>query len=257
MSMLGLFVNNLFQAHYPQMQNMYAAVANDTGFLSVFQTVWDVLSSSWLGHSLLAYTIPIIIGRMLGTAITKHDVKLFGKTILKKQGLGTMLKVSVATVAVALLAIASGEWWLQMVGVVLAALGLTNISPIVGGYTADHTRKISNTVSSLLSATSVISFGVTTLFGMLLEWSNSVAVSFLLPATLLAGIFYFGHEISNHRLEGEGEAEHAFINWLRSLLNRNNPPADGAASTQNETAEPETESSRDDMDFGGGQAPAY
>ncbi|MBR3631639.1 MAG: MFS transporter, partial [Elusimicrobiaceae bacterium] len=234
MSILGLYVNNLFKDHYPADEH------------------------TWLIHSLIMFTLPIIVGRIFGTAVMKHDLKIGNKTIIKKQNLGSMLKLSSAAVLLALAAIASGVWTLQMAGVVLAALGLTNISPIVGGYTADHTRKISNTVSAMLSATSVVTFGLAALFGTLLEWSGSPWVSFLLPAVLLSGIFLFGMEISSHRLEGEGTPEISGWNWLRTQMQQfmGAPKADGNA--ENPTDATDINNEEDDwIDFDGGEAPAY
>ena len=188
------------------MTNMYSAAAADTNFFSVLESVWNALSTSWLGHSLLAFTIPIIIGRFLGTYVMKHDIKLFGHTFSRIQP-GTMLKISALAVALSILGIGLGSWPVQVASVVLAALGLTNFSPIVNGYTADQTRHVSDAVSAWLSATSIVSFCLSLVFGWLLDIASQPLLPFLLPMGLLAWLYFFGHEIQTKRLEDSPATE--------------------------------------------------
>ena len=204
MSILGLYVNNLFKAHYPDMANIYNVAIQGHGFSGVMQSVWASLSTSWLGHSLLAFTIPIILGRFLGTYFMKKDFTLFGH---KFTGInqGTMLKISTVAVVLALIGIGLGNWPIQLASTVLAALGLTNVSPIVNGYTSDQTRHVSDAVSAWLSATSVISFALSLLFGWLLDVASIPFLPFFLPIGLLSYLYFFGHEIKTQRLEEKRE----------------------------------------------------
>ena len=129
MSILGLYINNLFRERY-------AAVAT--------------AGSNWLVHSFMAFTVPIIAGRFLGTYLMKHDIRI-GKKLFKRLNNGSLLQTSSLTVIGALGAILAPWWPVQVAGVVIAALGLTNVSPIVNGYTTDQTRQVSDAVSALPS----------------------------------------------------------------------------------------------------------
>jgi len=195
MAALGLYVNQLFQAHVGVGFDMYANAGNS----NVFAAVWESLSQSWLGQSLLFFTVPIIVGRFVGTYLMKHDLHVGGLTIPRLNN-GSLLIASAAMAAAGVAGIAFGNWTLQIIGVVLAALGLTNVSPIVGGFTTDRTRHVSDAVSTLLSGTALVSFLGVTLFGWLKDLTASSAVPWLplvMPLVFLGCLAFFGWEISN------------------------------------------------------------
>ena len=211
MSIIGLFVNLLVKNHYPEfkLQDMYAMQGQTDGFFGVIQRVWEVMSNSWLGYSLLFFTVPIILGRFLGTFFMRNDINLFGLHI-NRQNNGSLLQKSVILAAVGIVAMNSGIWAMEVAGIVLLALGLTNISPIINGYTTDQTRQDSNAVSSLLSASTLISFCISALFGLFLDlFSFGPWLAFILPISMLGFLYSFGRDIESGRLEGSEEEDAA------------------------------------------------
>jgi hypothetical protein len=201
MSILGLYVNQLFVDHVGGSFDMYA----NAGSSNVFAAVWESLSHSWLGQSLLFFTVPIIIGRFVGTYMMKHDMKI-GNITIPRLNNGSLLIASTVMTIAGVAAIAFGTWPVKLVGVVAAALGLTNVSPIVGGFTADRTRHVSDAVSTLLSATSLIAFGGNLLFGWLKDLTDATIAPWLpllMPVACLAYLGYFGWEIATRRFDKE------------------------------------------------------
>ena len=200
MSILGLYVNQLFKDHVGAKFNMFDNIGAD----NVFQAVWTSLSQSWTGQSLLFFTVPIILGRYLGTHLMKGDIKI--GSFNPRVNNGSLLIGSVVSVIAGLSAIAfGGSWPVQIVGVVLAALGLTNISPIVGGYTGNRTRHISDMVSTLLSATAILSFLGNTAFGWFKDLTATSIpwLPLLMPVAGLAYLGYFGWEIVTNAFDKE------------------------------------------------------
>ncbi|WP_458402245.1 MFS transporter [Candidatus Avelusimicrobium sp.] len=223
MSIFGLFVNNLTKNHYDAfaMQDMYtAASAAETGG-NMFANVFETISSSWLGVSLMAFTLPIIVGRSVGTRLMKKDTHL-GFIHIKKQNSGDVLRVSILGVLAGMLLINAPAWmgllnnilaldplhfgnlvWgIQLAGIVVLALGLTNVSPIVNGYTTDKTRHVSDAVSALLSASSLVSFAISTCFGLLLDVIGKVSsvdlawLPFFIPVITSLYLLNYSAEIS-------------------------------------------------------------
>lgn len=207
MSIFGLFVNSTVQGHFPafNMSDMYSAAANVDGFSGVISAVWDVMSNSWLGYSMLLFTVPIIVGRFIGTSLTKQALKLPGFTI-PKQNSGNLLKFSVAVVLLGIVAVHLPWWWAQATGIILLGLGLTNISPIIGAYTTDNSRHASNAVSALLSASTLLGFTLSTIFGWLLD-ANAGVLAFAVPVGLLIYLHTFGTDIATGRLLDKGTSE--------------------------------------------------
>ena len=208
MSILGLYVNQLFKDHVGAKFNMFDSIGAD----NVFQAVWTSLSQSWTGQSLLFFTVPIILGRYLGTHLMEGKI---GRFRFRGVNDGRLLIGSVAAVIAGLGAIAfGGSWPIQVMGVISAALGLTNISPIVGGYTGDRTRHVSDMVSTLLSATAILSFLGNTAFGWFKDLTAASIpwLPLLMPVVGLAYLGYFGWEIVTNAFDKQKkvilDAEH-------------------------------------------------
>ncbi|MBQ7909156.1 MAG: MFS transporter, partial [Elusimicrobiaceae bacterium] len=200
MSIFGMYVNNLMKDHFSafNMTDLY-------GEEVTIEEMFSMMSNSWLGHSMLYFTVPIIVGRMLGTRLMKQDNNFMGLRIRKMNG-GNLLKLSIAGVGLGILLLNMPNWYLQVAGVVTLALGLTNVSPIIGGYTTDNTRHVSDAVSALLSGSSLISFAISTVFGLTLDLfaAGSTAfvwAPFIIPTFLSLYLFGFGQAMSKGTLE--------------------------------------------------------
>ncbi len=214
MGILGLHMNQLFQKHVGGNFNMYASA----GSHNVFQAVWESLSNSWLGQSLLYFTVPIILGRLVGTYLMKHDIRI-GSITIPRLNNGSLLMASAAMVIGGVALVAFGPTWSWKVGgVVMAALGLTNISPIVGAYTADRTRHVSDAVSTMLSATAILTFPGNILFGWFRDLTERPELTdqitdlaakqpdlswlpLLMPVACLVYLGYFGWEIFSKKFD--------------------------------------------------------
>jgi MFS family permease len=131
---------------------------------------------------------------------------------IKRMNGGDLLKVSIGSVGLGILLLNMPSWPLQVAGVVTLALGLTNISPIVGGYVTDRTRHVSDAVSALLSGASLVSFAISTVFGLTLDLfatgSSAFAwAPFIIPTLLSLYLFGFGKAISSGSLETKETVE--------------------------------------------------
>ena len=206
MSIFGMYVNNLMKDHFDAF-NLTALYADNV--TSVGKMI-DIMAHSWLGYSMLYFTVPIILGRIAGTRLMKKD-NFLGLPIKRMNG-GDLLKVSIGAVGLGILLLNMSSWPLQVAGVVTLALGLTNISPIVGGYVTDHTRHVSDAVSALLSGASLVSFAISTVFGLTLDLfatgsSGFAWAPFIIPTLLSLYLFGFGKAISSGSLETKETVE--------------------------------------------------
>jgi len=71
MAALGTYVNQLFRLKIGGSFDAFAQQTENAG--SVLQNIWNSLSHSWSGWSLLFYTLPIILGRYFGTKLIKRN----------------------------------------------------------------------------------------------------------------------------------------------------------------------------------------
>ncbi|MBR3603133.1 MAG: MFS transporter, partial [Elusimicrobiaceae bacterium] len=232
MSIFGMFVNNLMKDHYDafSITQLYNA---DTGggIFNMLAQTWEVMSSSWLGQSMLYFTVPIIVGRVLGTKLMKNESNFFG--LMGKISGGTLLKISIALVAAGIALVNAPLWSLQVAGVVSLALGLTNISPIITGYLTDQTRKTSDAVSALMSGSSILSFTISTIFGVILDVVSGGSflyswAPFLIPTFLSIYLYQFGSVMNKRSLETTEEE-------LKEILKKKE--AETAVKQKNDTAE--------------------
>mgnify|MGYP004641831331 FL=1 len=186
---LALFVNSLMKEHFEDPSAMWHLPFG-----------WTLDSDAWVLPSFALFTLPIIFGRMAGTALSSGFH--IGNKRVEPLNAGTLLQASAWISLLGILLINMPSWPAQELGAVLAALGLTNFAPILTAFPTDKTRDVSNEVSALLSFSSVFSAAFTVTFGLLLDvlgpWS---AGAFGLLGVFFAYLIHFGKEIRQGKFD--------------------------------------------------------
>ena len=189
MGTLALFVNSLMKERFADPAAMWSLP---------FGLSLD--ADAWVVPSFVLFTLPIIFGRMAGTALGS-GFHLGGKRF-EPLNPGTLLQGSAWLSLLGVLLINMPSWPAQAAGAVIAALGLTNFAPILTAFPTDKTRDVSNEVSALLSFSSVFSAAFTVSFGLLLDvlgpWS---AGAFGLLALFFAYLIHFGSDIRHGKFD--------------------------------------------------------
>lgn len=186
---LALFVNSLMKEHFADPSAMWSLP---------FGLALD--SDAWVLPSFVLFTLPIIFGRMAGTALGS-GFHLGGKRF-EPLNPGTLLQASAWVSLLGVLLINMPSWPAQELGAVLAALGLTNFAPILTAFPTDKTRDVSDEVSALLSFSSVFSAAFVVTFGLLLDLLGSWnALAFGLLGAFFAYLIHFGGEIRHGKFD--------------------------------------------------------
>ena len=189
MGTLALFVNSLMKERFADPSAMWSLP---------FGLTLD--SDAWVVPSFVLFTLPIIFGRMAGTALGS-GFHLGGKRF-EPLNPGTLLQASAWVSLLGVLLINMPSWPAQELGAVLAALGLTNFAPILTAFPTDKTRDVSDEVSALLSFSSVFSAAFVVTFGLLLDLLGSWnSLAFGLLGAFFAYLIHFGGEIRHGKFD--------------------------------------------------------